>query len=236
VNCCAVQEDLIREEDVPRSKVRLCYNGIDWEKFQLASPCAIRHNLPQNSLVVGCVSVLRQEKHLDLLLAAVASLVPSLPELQLMLVGNGPEEDFLRERARELGILHRCLFHPAEKDVGPWLKSIDIFVLPSLTEALSNSLMEAMASGCSIIASNVGGNPELVSHGETGMLFKSNDAQSLAATTRLVARNPNLRRRLACNAQALIRENFRLEQSAGRMAEIYDDFVSRKAICRNQIT
>jgi glycosyltransferase involved in cell wall biosynthesis len=236
VNCCAVQEDLIREEDVPRSKVRLCYNGIDWEKFQLASPCAIRHNLPQNSLVVGCVSVLRQEKHLDLLLAAVASLVPSLPELQLMLVGNGPEEDFLRERARELGILHRCLFHPAEKDVGPWLKSIDIFVLPSLTEALSNSLMEAMASGCSIIASNVGGNPELVSHGETGMLFKSNDAQSLAATIRLVARNPNLRRRLACNAQALIRENFRLEQSAGRMAEIYDDFVSRKAICRNQIT
>jgi glycosyltransferase involved in cell wall biosynthesis len=128
------------------------------------------------------------------------------------------------------------LFHPAEKDVGPWLKSIDIFVLPSLTEALSNSLMEAMASGCSIIASNVGGNPELVSHGETGMLFKSNDAQSLAATIRLVARNPNLRRRLACNAQALIRENFRLEQSAGRMAEIYDDFVSRKAICRNQIT
>lgn len=236
VNCRAVQDHLALEQDVPRSKIRLCYNGIDWEKFQFAAPSAIRNELPQNSLVVGCVSVLRREKNLDLLLRAVASLAPYIPELQLIIVGSGPEENFLREQARQLGLLHRCLFQQAEKDVGPWLKNIDVFVLPSLTEALSNSLMEAMASGCAVIASNVGGNPELVSHGETGMLFRSNDRHDLAANIRLLAQNPALRSRLASNAQSLIREKFRPEQSAGRMAKIYGDFISRKICCRNQIT
>lgn len=235
VNCCAVQEHLVREEDVPRSKIRLCYNGIDWERFQVAAPSAARNNLPQGPLIVGCVSVLRREKNIDLLLAAVASLASFMPELQLMIVGSGPRENFLRKRAHELGILRRCFFQPAEKDVAPWLRNIHIFVLPSLTEALSNSLMEAMAAGCAVIASNVGGNPELVSHGETGLLFTSNDPQDLAANIRLLAQYPALRSRLASNAQTMIREKFRLEQAAGRMAEIYGDFVSRRKY-RNQIT
>jgi glycosyltransferase involved in cell wall biosynthesis len=179
--------------------------------------------------------VLRREKNLDLLLSAVASLAPLLPELQVILVGSGPEENFLRERASQFGLLRRCSFRQAEKDIGPWLKKIDVFVLPSLTEALSNSLMEAMASGCAVIASNVGGNPELVAHGHTGMLFTSNDQHDLAEKIRLLAQNPVLRSRLASNAQLLIREKFGLEQSAARMAEIYDDFICRKITSRNQI-
>jgi glycosyltransferase involved in cell wall biosynthesis len=232
VNCCAVQEDLVREEDVPRSKIRLCYNGIDCEKFELTPSSTIRNKFPQGSLIVGCVSVLRREKNLQLLLRAFASLA-SMPELQLVIVGSGPEEDFLHERAGELGILRRCLFQPAEKDVAPWLKDIDIFVLPSRTEALSNSLMEAMASGCAVIASRVGGNPELVADGETGMLFAPDDSRDLAMKIRLLSKDATLRSRLGANGKARIHRQFRLDQAADRMAAIYQDFVCRKTAARN---
>jgi glycosyltransferase involved in cell wall biosynthesis len=228
VNCRAVQEDLISEEDVARRKIRLCYNGIDCDRFDFAMTSVMRNKFAPGSLTVGCVSVLRPEKNLHLLLSAVASLAPSLPELQVILVGSGPEESRLRERARQLNIGDRCFFQPSEKDVAPWLKSIDIFVLPSSTEALSNSLMEAMASGCAVVASRVGGNPELVRDGETGVLFTSGDERDLADKIRLLARNGTLRLYLGDNAKKLIRQYFHLDQSADRMAAIYEEFVSAK--------
>lgn len=228
VNCRAVQEDLVSEEDVPRRKIRLCYNGIDCDKFDFATHSAIRNKFVSGSLTVGCISVLRSEKNLHLLLSAVASLTPSLPELQVILVGSGSEESRLRDRAKALNIDDRCFFQPAEKDVAPWLKSIDIFVLPSSTEALSNSLMEAMASGCAVVASRVGGNPELVCDGETGVLFTPGDERDLADKIRLLARNGTLRSYLGDNAKKLIRQRFRLDQSADRMAVIYEEFVSAK--------
>jgi glycosyltransferase involved in cell wall biosynthesis len=96
--------------------------------------------------------------------------------------------------------------------------------------------MEAMAAGCAVLASSVGGNSELVSHGETGLLFASNDRADLAAKVRLLAVNPALRSRLALNAKTLIRQKFGVEQSADRMAAIYNDFLSQKISGVNQIT
>jgi glycosyltransferase involved in cell wall biosynthesis len=228
VNCCAVRDDLVREEDVARRKIRLCYNGIDYKRFGLAAPFPVRNHFASGSVTVGCVSVLRPEKNLHLLLEAVASLKAGLPQLKLVLVGSGPEEIRLRNRARDLNIADLCFFQPAEKDVAPWLKSIDIFVLPSSTEALSNSLMEAMASGCAVVGSKVGGNPELIVDRETGVLFTPGDSEDLAAKIRLLTENRLLRSQVAENAKKLIRGQFSLERSAGCMADIYDEFVSAK--------
>jgi glycosyltransferase involved in cell wall biosynthesis len=105
------------------------------------------------------------------------------------------------------------------------LGEIDIFVLPSRTEALSNALMEAMACGCACIASNVGGNPELIRAEETGLLFEAGDSTGLATQLRRLTADEPLRRRLAGAGQDFIRANFSLAASARRMGEIYDNLM-----------
>ena len=105
--------------------------------------------------------------------------------------------------------------------VAECLSGIDIFVLPSRSEALSNSLMEAMACGCCVIASDVGGNPELVRHNETGLLFPAGDAAALADALRSVLTNPAQRTRLAEAAVRFMHSGFSIRDSAARMGEIY---------------
>jgi glycosyltransferase involved in cell wall biosynthesis len=102
---------------------------------------------------------------------------------------------------------------------------MDIFVLPSLSEALSNSLMEAMACGVAPVASTVGGNPELVREGETGLLFAPKDAAALAAQLRRLVFDQALRRRFGAAAASFIAENMTIEKSSARMASIYEGFL-----------
>jgi glycosyltransferase involved in cell wall biosynthesis len=168
------------------------------------------------------VCVLRPEKGLETLLDAFAAVRDIEPGMKLAVVGSGPCLADLQERAAALGISRHCVFEPATPRVADWLRGIDIFVLPSVSEALSNSLMEAMACGCSVAASRVGGNPELVAHGETGMVFEPRDAAGLAQTLRLLIGEPALRRDLACNAARAIAGRFSLAAAARRMGEIYD--------------
>ncbi len=153
--------------------------------------------------------------------AAVRALAPGM---KLAIVGSGPCLPDLQAQARALGILSDCIFQPATPQVADWLRAIDIFVLPSHSEALSNSLMEAMASGCCVAASRVGGNPELVQHGETGMLFGPRDRAGLVLEVlRALVSDPGRRKQqLASNAAHLIQQPaFSLAASARRMGEIY---------------
>ena len=215
VNCEFVQRHLIDDEKVPASLIRLCYNGIDTSAFHPA-----RGTRPE-TLVIGTVSALRPEKGLETLLDAFAQLRDAPCGLKLVIVGSGPCLKELEVRAQALGILPDCVFQPATPHVAQWLEAIDIFVLPSLSEALSNSLMEAMACGCAVVATRVGGNPELVVHGETGILVEAGDAPGLARLVRELAGAPDLRAELANNAARFIRQRFSLEASAKRMGEIY---------------
>jgi glycosyltransferase involved in cell wall biosynthesis len=216
VNCDSVRRQLIACEKVPPSRIRLCYNGLDTRVFRPgpgARPEALRE-----ACVIGVVCALRPEKNLEVLLQAFATVMR--PGLKLAVVGSGPRRDALMALAAKLAI--DAHFEPATGRVADWLRAIDIFVLPSTTEALSNSLMEAMACGCCAVASQVGGNPELIDHGRTGLLFRGGDAGSLAACLRLVLDNDALRLRLAEAGSERIRREFSLEASARRMAEIYE--------------
>jgi glycosyltransferase involved in cell wall biosynthesis len=220
VNCEFLRRHLRDEEKAPAGLIHLCYNGIDTGAFQPlhgARPDALR----AAALVVGVVCGLRPEKGLDTLLDAFAALRKLVPGMKLAIVGSGPCLAGLQDRARALDVLPDCVFEPATPRVADWLHAIDIFVLPSLSEALSNSLMEAMACGCCVAASRVGGNPELVTHGETGILFEPRDAAGLAEVLRLLVRDPARRGELASNAARLIHSRFSLEVAARRMGEIY---------------
>ena len=105
---------------------------------------------------------------------------------------------------------------------------MDIFVLPSLSEALSNSLMEAMACGCCPVASRVGGNPELVDPDSTGLLFDAGSEEDLAAQLRLLVENQGLRRKYAEASAKRIARDFTHSAAARRMGEIYEDNLERK--------
>ncbi|MFN8573982.1 MAG: glycosyltransferase [Gemmatimonadaceae bacterium] len=226
VNCDAMRRHLVDDEHVPASHISLCYNGIDLERFHPA-PAARPDFLRDASLVIGCACVLRPEKGLLTLLNAFAEVQPKERRVHLMLVGSGPMQDVLQQRSRELGLEDITHFVGNQSDVAPWLHLMDVFVLPSLSEAFSNSLMEAMACGCTCVASRVGGNPELVREGETGLLFDARDEAGLAAQLNRLVADAGLRQRLAESGARQIRERFSVQQSVRRMGEIYEEALQR---------
>jgi glycosyltransferase involved in cell wall biosynthesis len=226
VNCEFLKNHLERDEGVPLEKIRLCYNGIDTEVFHgLAGPR--QPQLADGSLVIGVVSSLRPEKDLPTLLDAFSRVRRVQDGLKLAVVGSGPVLPDLMRHAKELGILEKCVFQPATNQVVPWLQSIDIFVMPSLSEGFSNSVMEAMACGCCVIASRVGGNPELVRDDETGLLFEPGDDGQLAAALVKLIENEPLRKKLAAAGRRQIHDRFTLQASADQMGEIYAELIGR---------
>jgi len=228
VNCKFLQRHLIEDGRIPPERIHVCYNGIDLNRFQRTdAPRAAA--LPQDALVIGAVCVLRPEKGLPTLLEAFAAVRKLAPNLRLAIVGSGPMLPELERRAAELGISDACVFEPSTSRVTDWLSHIDIFVLPSLSEAFSNSLMEAMACGCCVAASRVGGNPELVEDGVTGLLFPPGDAAGLASALQKAIHDPDLRQRMADGARNFVQAHFSRETAARRMGEIYSGLLERKA-------
>lgn len=228
VNCAYVQRHLIEEEGVPEQLVRVCYNGIDLERFRSA-PAAPLRGVPRDAFVIGSTSMLRPEKGLNALIDAFARVRHLRNRMKLVMVGSGSEFESLQERARQAGIFEDCVWQPATPHVADWLSSFDIFVIPSLTEALSNSLMEAMACGRPAIASNVGGNPELIEHGTRGLLFESQNVSALAGALATLLCDEQLRLRLGAAGESYIRERFSRKASAARMGEVYESFLTKRS-------
>ena len=221
VNCQAIRQHVVADEGMRPDRVHVCYNGLDTDKFFPARPAVLPEPLSGASIVIGTVAVLRPEKGLATLFNAFAQVSREHRGMKLLVVGSGDTRQELETLARSLGIAANVHFEPATVEVTRWLQATGIFVLPSLSEALSNSLMEAMACGVAPVASRTGGNPELVRDGETGLLFPPGDADALAVQLRLLIEDEALRCRLARNGAAFIRSEMTIAKSAARMAEIY---------------
>jgi glycosyltransferase involved in cell wall biosynthesis len=200
---------------VAESKIRICYNAVDIEQYRRRASAV---PWPGKS-VIGVVCALRPEKGLDTLVRAFAKL--SRQDAMLAIVGSGPERQPLQALVSELGISERCHFETATSDVAEWLSCIDIFVLPSRTEALSNALMEAMACSCCAIASRVGGNPELIDDGENGLLFEVDNVGNLTGQMEALLADPARRQRLAASASAKMSAQFSYSRAAATIQQIY---------------
>ncbi|HVX67447.1 MAG TPA: glycosyltransferase [Bryobacteraceae bacterium] len=216
VNCESVRRELIDEEHVPAGRIHLCYNGVDTDVFRSCPEMR-----PDGAPVVGIVCALRKEKDLGTLLGAFAQVRHAHRGVKLLIVGGGPERERVEALARDLALGDAFHLEPATNRVAGWLRAIDIFVLPSRSEALSNSLMEAMACGCAVVASRAGGNPELVTEGRTGLLFEPGDRDGLAAALQTLLANREQRLRFGAAAARRMREEFSLTAAARRMGEIY---------------
>jgi glycosyltransferase involved in cell wall biosynthesis len=228
VNCEAMRRHMIDDEHVPSERIQLCYNGVDMAEFH---PEATRKPIADASIVIGTVCVLRREKALDLLQEAFARVCHLKLGMKLLIVGSGPELSRLEANNRRLGLQGVCEFVPATQLVPQFLRACDIFVSCSNSEAFSNTILEAMACGCGVVGSRVGGTPELIGNDERGLLFQSGNAGDLAAKLTTLIGNEALRRAFGARAVEFARRNLSIEIAAARMAEIYELTLHRKGSC-----
>ena len=221
VNCEELRRHLHEDYKFRASRIQVCWNGIDPCEFR-RRPEKRLEEVRDAELVIGTVGVLRPEKNLAHLIEAFQRVRQGNARIKLLIIGSGPEEQSLRGLAARLGVTPQCVFLPSTADVTSALSSIDIFVHPSLSEGLPNAVMEAMACGCTVLATRVGGCPELIEDGVHGMLVRPGNLDSLVSALRAVVAAPELRCRLASAAAARIRERFSIEASARRMEGIYE--------------
>ena len=163
----------LRVEGVPDSKIDVIPNGIDLASFV---PCRYSGR-PRRILTVAC---LREEKRIDVLIAAAPTILAKYPDAEFWIAGDGSCRELLVTLARDLGVLPRFRFLGHREDVAALLSEADLFVLPSRSEAFPNAVTEAMAAGLPVVATAVGGIPELVTDGQTGRLVPTGDPMALA--------------------------------------------------------
>lgn len=173
---------------ISASKIRIIYEGMDLSLYPKRTQPNPRS--PDDPLVVGTVAHLSREKGLHDLIEA-ASLIPDVKrKLRFVIVGDGDCFEELKETAEKKGLSDVFQFAGFHSDTSPFMKSFDIFALPSLSEGLSSAILEAMAASLPIVATNVGGIPELVTDGENGLLVAPADPTALARAIRHLADNP----------------------------------------------
>jgi glycosyltransferase involved in cell wall biosynthesis len=227
VNCEAMRRYMVEDEGIPRERIELCFNGVDTAQFH-SNGRARRPEVRDASIVIGTVCALRPEKALPLLQEGFARMRRSFPGATLLIVGSGEELPALQARGAELGIAGDTVFIPATTQVAEWMRSIDVFVLPSYSEAFSNSLLEAMACGCACVGSRVGGTPELLGDDERGLLFPRGDAEGLSSALERLAESEALRRELGGRAARFAREKLSIAIAAETTAGIYEKLLRRR--------
>lgn len=201
----------------PRPKVHVIHNGIDMARFrERHDPDSMRRSfgIPFGAPVVGTVGRLNEIKRQDLLIRAFAEVRRRVPDAHLLLVGDGPLIDDLRALAASLELSESVHFAGYRPHSAPYLQMMDIFALTSRSEGTPQAMLEALVTGLPVIASRVGGIPEVIEDGRTGLLFKPDDEAALATgLVRLIA-DKDLARRLGEAGRSRVESTFDIRRMA----------------------
>ncbi|MBI3776090.1 MAG: glycosyltransferase [Gammaproteobacteria bacterium] len=228
----AVSGQLKRELDIylklPPQCIEVIYNGVDVRAVSNAGRQSARDlfRAAASDIVIGSVGRLVPVKNYKLLLHAVCGMVARRNVL-LVLIGGGSERAALEAEAVQLGIAHRIRWLGHREDAARLYAGMDVFVLPSHSEGMSNTLLEAMSASLAVVASDVGGNREIVRDGRDGLLFKSNDEFGLRGLLDGLANNPEVRRGFGRNGSERVRRDFSVTAMINRYEGIYERVLSR---------
>ena len=209
---------------VPQGRIVRTASGVDTARFHPGESALEATLLPRPRVLF--TGRLHPQKNLDLLLDAWPE-VARESTASLILAGPGVERARLEEKARSLGIADRVQFTGAVEDVAEVLRAADVFVLPSVAEGMSNSLLEAMATGLPCIASAIGGNLDLLAEGKTGILVAPRDPSAWSAAIRQLLRDPSQARTLGTEAQRTVEQTFALPVIVDRYVTIYRSLIAR---------
>ena len=236
VNAEAVKQWLIGQGCSGR-KIHVIRNGIVFEGPKGGSSIRQELGLRPGAPLVAMLSRLNRLKGVEYFLQAAATLAAQNPHVHFLVVGDEPPQQpgykhELEGLAERLGVRERVTFTGFRKDVPEILTELTVSVLPSLSEGLSNVLLESMAAGVPVVATTVGGNPEIVEDGITGLLVPPSNADALTRAMSLMLDNPQLARRLGDAGKQRIREQFSVQWMVDQTEQHYRSLVGDRSLPR----
>ena len=221
----AIEHKVVEEGRTGAERV-LVYNGVDLDRLVHLEPCCTlreEYGMEPDASLVGVVGRLELEKGHPTLLEAWPLVLERVPRAYLLIVGEGSRQDALHQIAREQGIERHVIFTGRRDDIPAVTAALDVAVLPSYREAQGLTILEAMAMSRPVVASNVGGIPEMVEDGVTGLLVPPHDPPALAAAvSRLLLDHP-LADTLARAGHDLVHDRFCVQRMVNAVQELYDD-------------
>lgn len=219
------KQDHVKLKIAPLKKFKTIYSGIDIEKFKEDAPGAKslreKYQIPAKSFVIGAVARLDEVKGNDYLIKAFAKVLKKHSDICLLLAGDGDQRSVLENFTRELGIEKKVFFIGFSNDVNAVYSLIDIFVLASLNEGMGRVILEAMAFSKPIIATRVGGIPELIEDQTNGLLVPCKNSEYLAEAIMILLADPKLRTQLGIQAKKKVNEKFSLGKMIHDIDHLY---------------
>jgi glycosyltransferase involved in cell wall biosynthesis len=221
-NCEACRQAVLADEAGPPHSVVVLENGVDLDRFAAVPPLTAR----AGPVRIGVVANLRPVKGLDVFVRAAAEVSRSCPDVTFEIAGEGEQRPALEQLARELGLGPRLRLLGVVEDVPAFLGRVSVAVLCSRSEGMSNAVLEYMAAGRALVATQVGANSELVQDGVSGLLVPPGDASALAAAMRRLVEDPELRVRLGSAARNRAERQYSRPVMVRRFEEFYRALVA----------
>lgn len=216
----SVKQIVMEQENVPEIKITVIYNGIDIQKFNRIDFSEVQNEFKGKAkTLILCVGNFRPIKGHIYLIEAFENIARKNADVVLLLAGKGEDQKILSQKAAELGIEEKVCFLGQRKDIPALIASSDICVLPSLSEGFSNALLEYMMCGKPVVATKVGGNPEIVENGVNGLLVPPNDACAIERAIQTFLDQPELARQAGLNAKNTVEKNFDLKKQILAMSD-----------------
>ncbi|WP_449246275.1 glycosyltransferase [Desulfarculus baarsii] len=224
-------DQALHEDKCPRNKLNLIMNGVDLSRFNgdrhRSRQARLLLGLAETDSVVMTVGRLSEVKNQALMIRAIGRLSNDRPALKLVLIGDGPERANLETLTRTLGLNDRVLFAGERPDVEQLLPAADCFALSSDSEGAPKALLEAMACGLPIVCTAVGGIPQIISHGQCGLLSPGGDEAAMASCLAQVLDDALLASELGRHALEQARRRFSLQEMLRQYAQVYSLAVAR---------
>lgn len=228
----AVKEDIIKYDHINKKKIMVINNGIDKELFNSQDRSTMRKELgiPPDVHVIGTVGRLTYQKGQKYLIEALACLKDKFSKIRLMLIGDGPLKDELKDYTKSLGMDDDVMFLGTRRDVPALLSAIDIFVLPSLREGLVNSLLEAMAAARPVIASDIKPIREIVDSEAVGILVPVKNSEKMATSIEVLLNDRSLADKIGRAARQKVLASFDIKRTVSMYSSLFDEILEQKVV------
>jgi len=229
--CKTIKKKYTSYFKINKKKVIVIYGGVDIKKYNSISDFRIleirkEFGINKNEKVVGTIADLEPRKGHQYLLEAMLSIIKEIPYVKLLFIGDGSLKNQLQTMCKNLGISNNVIFTGIRNDVNKILSIFGISVLPSLWgEGLSAAILESMATGKPVVATDIGGSCELIQHGRNGFIVPAANSDALAQATIKILKHKELAEKMGYEGRKIIKEKFDIQIRVNRELKLYEDFI-----------